>query len=116
MTGRLYREDSPGPSPAESRIPVSSAAREEHPKWRWDTAFCIIPGMSDAHERPMLYYVEPVHPYAGMEQFSCASKAASSSTPSRACYELGQKPHRNADSTLGLGPSRFPFFPFLSRF
>src|SRR5215207_3313915 len=34
----------------------------------------------------------------------------------RACYELGQKPHRNADSTLGLGPSRFPFFPFLSRF
>src|SRR5829696_2369958 len=36
--------------------------------------------------------------------------------PIRACYELGQKPHRNADSTLGLGPSRFPFFPFLSRF
>jgi nucleoside 2-deoxyribosyltransferase len=35
---------------------------------------------------------------------------------SKACYELGRKPHRNADSTVGLVPSRPPFFPFLSRF
>src|SRR5215204_4812043 len=27
----------------------------------------------------------------------------------RACYELGQKPHRNADSTFDLVPSRSPF-------
>jgi zinc transporter, ZIP family len=35
---------------------------------------------------------------------------------SRACYELGRKPHRNADSTVGLVPSRSPFPAFLSRF
>jgi hypothetical protein len=34
----------------------------------------------------------------------------------RACYELGRKPHRNADSTSGLIPSRSPFSAFLSRF
>jgi transposase InsO family protein len=34
----------------------------------------------------------------------------------RACYEPGRKSHRNADSTVGLVPSR-PLFPaFLSRF
>jgi len=31
----------------------------------------------------------------------------------RACYELGRKPHRNADSTVGLVPSRSPFAAFL---
>jgi hypothetical protein len=35
---------------------------------------------------------------------------------SRACYELGRKSHRNADSTVGLVPSRSPFPAFLSRF
>jgi hypothetical protein len=35
---------------------------------------------------------------------------------SRACYELGRKPHRNADCTVGLVPSRFPFPLFLSLF
>src|SRR5215213_4523014 len=35
---------------------------------------------------------------------------------SRACYELGRKPHRNADYTVGLVPSRSPFPAFLSRF
>src|SRR5215217_3081999 len=30
---------------------------------------------------------------------------------SRACYELGRKSHRNADSTVGLGPSRSTRFP-----
>jgi zinc transporter, ZIP family len=35
---------------------------------------------------------------------------------SRACYELGRKPHRNADSTVGLVPSRSPFPAFLCRF
>ena len=34
----------------------------------------------------------------------------------RACYELGRKSHRNADSTVGLGPSRSTFPAFLSRF
>src|SRR5215218_8211600 len=34
----------------------------------------------------------------------------------RACYELGRKPHRNADYTVGLVPSRSPFPAFLSRF
>jgi transcriptional regulator with XRE-family HTH domain len=34
----------------------------------------------------------------------------------RACYELGRKPHRNADCTVGLVPSRFPFPLFLSLF
>src|SRR5215211_8143228 len=34
----------------------------------------------------------------------------------KACYELGRKPHRNADSTVGLVPSRSPFSPFLSPF
>jgi hypothetical protein len=34
----------------------------------------------------------------------------------RACYELGRKPHRNANSTVGLVPSRSPFPAFLSRF
>src|SRR5215212_4903912 len=35
---------------------------------------------------------------------------------SRACYELGRKSHRNADSTVGLVPSRSLFPAFLSRF
>jgi hypothetical protein len=84
MTSRLYGEDSPEPSPTESRIPVWSAVREAQLKWRKDTAFCIIAGMSYTHESPMLYNnVEQVHPYAGLERFSCASKAATSSTPSR---------------------------------
>jgi hypothetical protein len=34
----------------------------------------------------------------------------------RACYELGRKLHRNADSTVGLIPLRSPFPAFLSRF
>jgi cobalt-zinc-cadmium efflux system protein len=34
----------------------------------------------------------------------------------RACYELGRKSHRNADSTVGLLPSRSTFPAFLSRF
>ena len=34
----------------------------------------------------------------------------------RACYELGRKPHRNADYTVDLVPSRSPFPAFLSRF
>ena len=34
----------------------------------------------------------------------------------RACYELGQKSHRNADFTVGLVPSPSPFPAFLSRF
>src|SRR5215211_8017949 len=34
----------------------------------------------------------------------------------RACYELGRKSHRNADSTVGLVPLRSPFPAFLSRF
>ena len=34
----------------------------------------------------------------------------------RACYELGRKSHRNADSTVGLVPSRSLFPAFLSRF
>src|SRR5215218_3551079 len=34
----------------------------------------------------------------------------------RACYELGQKSHRNADFTVGLVPSRSPIPAFLSRF
>src|SRR5215216_70041 len=35
---------------------------------------------------------------------------------SRACYELGRKSHRNADSTVSLVPSRSPFPAFLSRY
>src|SRR5215218_9341931 len=35
---------------------------------------------------------------------------------SRACYELGRKPHRNADSTVTLVPLRSPFPAFLRRF
>jgi hypothetical protein len=35
---------------------------------------------------------------------------------SRACYELGRKSHRNADSTVGLVPSRSLFPAFLSCF
>jgi hypothetical protein len=35
---------------------------------------------------------------------------------SRACYELGQKSHRNADFTVSLVPSRSLFPAFLSRF
>jgi hypothetical protein len=34
----------------------------------------------------------------------------------RACYELGQKSHRNADFTVDLVPSRSLFPAFLSRF
>jgi hypothetical protein len=34
----------------------------------------------------------------------------------RACYELGRKSHRNADSKVGLVPSRSTFPAFLSRF
>src|SRR5829696_5484124 len=34
----------------------------------------------------------------------------------RACYELGRKSHRNADSTVGLVPLRSTFPAFLSRF
>jgi hypothetical protein len=34
----------------------------------------------------------------------------------RACYELGQKSHRNADFTVSLVPSRSLFPAFLSRF
>ena len=34
----------------------------------------------------------------------------------RACYELGRKSHRNADSTVGLVPSRSLFPVFLSHF
>ena len=34
----------------------------------------------------------------------------------RACYELGWKSHRNADSTGGLVPLRSPFPAFLSSF
>jgi predicted ester cyclase len=36
--------------------------------------------------------------------------------PARACYGLGRKSHRNADSTVGSVPSRSPFPAFLSRF
>jgi dipeptidyl aminopeptidase/acylaminoacyl peptidase len=36
------------------------------------------------------------------------------SVTTRACYELGRKSHRNADSTVGLVPSRSPFPAFLS--
>jgi transposase len=35
---------------------------------------------------------------------------------SRACYELAQKSHRNADFTVSLVPSRSLFPAFLSRF
>jgi hypothetical protein len=34
----------------------------------------------------------------------------------RACYELGQKSHRNADFTVSLVPSRSLFPAFLCRF
>ena len=34
----------------------------------------------------------------------------------RACYELGRKSHRNADSTVALVPLRSPFSAFLRRF
>jgi hypothetical protein len=34
----------------------------------------------------------------------------------RACYALGRKSHRNADSTIGLVTSRSPFPAFLSHF
>jgi hypothetical protein len=34
----------------------------------------------------------------------------------RACYELGRKPHRNADYTVALVLSRSPFPAFLSCF
>jgi MFS family permease len=34
----------------------------------------------------------------------------------RACYELGRKPHINADSTVALIPLRSPFPAFLRRF
>jgi hypothetical protein len=43
-------------------------------------------------------------------------QTAEPSTQPRACYALGRKSHRNADSTLGLVTSRFPFPAFLSRF
>jgi hypothetical protein len=79
IQGRLVRTFSRGEQ--DSRI---ECGRKAQLKWRRDTAFCIIAGMSDIHERPMIYNnVEQVHPYAGLERFSCASKAASSSTPSR---------------------------------
>jgi hypothetical protein len=34
----------------------------------------------------------------------------------RACYEPGQKPHRNAASTVALVPVRSPFPAFLRHF
>jgi TIR domain len=34
----------------------------------------------------------------------------------KGCYELGREPHRNADYTVGLVPSRSPFPAFLSSF
>ena len=45
-----------------------------------------------------------------------AAKVGARVLISRACYELGRKSHRNADSTVGLVPSRSPFPAFLSRF
>jgi hypothetical protein len=79
IRGRLARTFSRGEQ--DTRM---ECGREAQLKWRRDTAFCIIAGMSYIHERPKLYNnVEQVHPYAGLEQFSCALKAASSSTPSR---------------------------------
>jgi|SRR5918995_1875399 hypothetical protein len=47
---------------------------------------------------------------------SVQPKADNQEIQPRACYELGRKSHRNADSTIGLVTSRSPFPAFLSRF
>jgi hypothetical protein len=48
--------------------------------------------------------------------FTLALKSATASETLRACYELGRKSHRNADSTVSLVSSRSLFPAFLSRF
>jgi hypothetical protein len=56
----------------------------------------------------------------GRLQFEAASEPSlvieESDESPRGCYELGRKSHRNADSTVGLVPSRSTFPAFLSRF
>src|SRR5215217_109987 len=61
-------------------------------------------------DRPL----EDVHSVTMIERAACHAKVRFRSSPPRACYELGQKPHRNADSTVGLVPSRSPFSAYLS--
>jgi DEAD/DEAH box helicase domain-containing protein len=52
---------------------------------------------------------KPYEKYTAIPQ----SRRPTESFP-RACYELGRSSHRNADSTVGLVPSRSPFPAFLS--
>jgi carbonic anhydrase len=58
-------------------------------------------------------------PHFSMESFSDLEEDVRQSIAriqARACYELGQKSHRNADFTVDLVPSRSLFPAFLSRF
>jgi hypothetical protein len=48
--------------------------------------------------------------------FQSAAARSLSINLSRACYELGRKPHRNAHSTVALVPLRSSFPAFLRRF
>jgi heme-degrading monooxygenase HmoA len=60
--------------------------------------------------------VQEIHERELVEQeFGVARSIQQASLP-RACYELGRKSHRNADSTVSLVPSRSMFPAFLSRF
>src|SRR5215213_2858521 len=51
---------------------------------------------------------------AGHDNGDAVSYHRAGGRKSRACHELGRKPHRNVDCTVGLVPSRFPFPLFLS--
>src|SRR5215203_2963221 len=64
----------------------------------------------------LLGFIEPL-----IDSIDHSSEGGGSLTPeaapgARACYELGQKSHRNADFTVDLVPSRSLFPAFLSRF
>ena len=74
------------------------------------TLFCYLAAITRRLELVSGVIVLP------QRQTALVAKQAAEVDVLRACYELGRKSHRNADSTVGLVPSRSTFPAFLSRF
>jgi hypothetical protein len=68
-----------------------------------------------AHALSIYAYIQDIQS-VGVEETRRSLRSLSGRLWARACYELGRKSHRNADSTVSLVPSRSPFPAFLSRF
>jgi hypothetical protein len=77
----------------------------------------VIPEKTkDSARRVVRKVVEELERRLAQETTQAVRGALNRVARTRACYELGRKSHRNADSTVALVPLRSPFSAFLRRF